>query len=162
MASIFVFAAIALGLERPSYPWGEAPSIFNIMWLFVSIFLLYFVLGLTLHRGFRPLYFLAMGLVTSMIFWHCYTTLAVPGAIPVSSAAPFIAVNLAIILFLAFGYREVESRTVREPFWRMLRDRRASKELVCLNCGSHSIQQIRPGKGMCNFCGELVSFPVGA
>jgi hypothetical protein len=161
MAFIFVLGAIALGLGRPSYTLYEEPSIFNFMWLFVSIFLVYFVLGLTLHRGFRPLYFLAIIVVTSMLLWHCWTTMAVPEAIPVSSVAPFIAVNLTILLFLALGYREVESGTVREPFWRMLRDRRSQKEVVCLNCGSHSIQRVRPGEGYCNFCGKLVSFPVG-
>lgn len=154
-------AAIVIGLTSPSYPLGESPSIFNAMWLFASIHLLYVVLGLTLRRGFRPLYFLTIGVVTAMMLYHSASIFVIREPAAVMLVTSLIAVNFMILLFVAFGYREVESGTVQKPFWQMLLDRRSSKEVVCHNCGSHSIQEIRPGEGYCNFCGELVSFPVG-
>lgn len=154
-------AAIVIGLETPNHPLGESPSFFNAMWLFASIHLLYVVLGLTLRRGFRPLYFLTIGVVTAMFLYHGASLFAIREPAPFRLVAVLVAVNLMILMFVALGYREVESGTAQKPFWQMLRDRRSPKEVVCPNCGSHSIQEIRPGEGQCNFCGKVVSFPVG-
>jgi hypothetical protein len=161
MTVFTILGALYVGIVYASYDLGGPTPFFNIMWLFVAVNLLYVALGLTLHGGFRPIYFLTIVVVTVMLLYHGASLAVISDPVVRTLAAAVIAVNFAILLFVAFGYREVESRTVREPFWRMLRDRRSQKEIVCLNCGSHSIQEVRPGEGYCNFCGKMVSFPVG-
>lgn len=136
---------------------GPAALVPNVF-VFGLAYLLYIALGVSLHFGIRLMYLLALAVTALMILWHILTITMVFEPVPVSLVLPFIVVNLFIIVALVAGYTGLESRSVKRPFAKALRDRLERRPPRCTNCGSRSIQILGTGKGRCDLCGKVFSY----